>query len=159
MCEVGKAASKLYESIKRGERDTWWDEWCPNEREVTSIYTLCWGRGDTSIGLMSLHLIEADLDNLCMRRNKFKIPFLLVRMRWSLYQNWTSRKEESNAIIISIIRAVLRWNLALVANFNTPSQLGRIPRGNPIVIMPSCHHVPSLSSLPCSALFCWTMKK
>ena len=33
------------------------------------------------LGFMSLHLIEVDLDNLTMRKNKFKIPFLLVRMR------------------------------------------------------------------------------
>lgn len=70
------------------------------------------------LGLLSPHFTEADLDNLCMRENKFKIPLLLVRIRWYLYQNWTSWKEESNAIIISIIWAILRWNLALVANFN-----------------------------------------
>lgn len=33
------------------------------------------------LGFMILHLTEADLDNLIMRKNKFKIPFLLVRMR------------------------------------------------------------------------------
>ena len=36
------------------------------------------------------------------------------------------------------------WNLALVANFNTPSQLGRFPPTNPSIIMSSCHHVPPL---------------
>ena len=33
------------------------------------------------LGFMSLHLTNADLDNLTMRKNKFKIPFMLVRMR------------------------------------------------------------------------------
>lgn len=37
-----------------------------------------------------------------------------------------------------------KWNLALVANFNTPSQLGRIPPAYPSIIMPSGHHGPSL---------------
>ena len=37
-----------------------------------------------------------------------------------------------------------KWNLALVANFNTPSQLGRIPPANTYIIIPSCHHVLSL---------------
>jgi len=55
------------------------------------------------LDFMGLHLTEADFDNLCMRENKFKFSFLLVRMRSSLYQNCTSRKEEFNAIIIFII--------------------------------------------------------
>lgn len=39
------------------------------------------GKETHLLGFMSLHLTEANLDNLCMRENKFKIPFLLVRMR------------------------------------------------------------------------------
>ena len=139
-CEVGKPPSCTSQS--REEREV-----CDVQmrREVTPIYTLFWGWGDTSIGLTSLHLTKADLDNLCMRKNRFKIPFVLVIMRWSLYQNWTSRKEESNATIISIIWAVLRWNLALVANFNTPSQLGRIPLVKPLATITMNHlWIPSL---------------
>ena len=33
------------------------------------------------LGFMSLHLTKANLDNLSMRKNKFKIPFLLVIIR------------------------------------------------------------------------------
>lgn len=107
-----KVVPKLYEPIKRGEGNVWCDEWYPSEvRGHSYLYNSLRVR-------RHIHLTEADLDNLCMRDNKSKILLLLVRRRWSLYQNWTSRKEESNAIIISIIWVVLRWNLALVANFN-----------------------------------------
>jgi len=103
-CKVERGCLQVvrnYKPIKRGEK-----EMCDvmsdvqMRREVTPIYTNRWGCRDTSLGL---YLTKANFDNLCMRENKFKIPLLFVRMRWSLYQNSTSRKEESNAIIISII--------------------------------------------------------
>jgi len=124
-------------------------EWCPKWGERSLLFIqFVEGEETHPLGFLSLHLLEADLDNLCMRENKFKISLLLVWMRWSLYQNWTSQKEGSNAIIISIIWVFTRWNLFLVSNSNTPSQLGIIPPANPsVVIIPSCHHVPSLSSL------------
>ena len=37
------------------------------------------------------------------------------------------------------------WSLALVANFNTPSQLGRTPSANPSArLYYLCHHCPAL---------------
>lgn len=71
------------------------------------------------LGFVSLHDDVADLNNLHVSGHKFKNTPLLVQIRWSLYQFWSSRKEEFNAIIISIKWAVPRWNLALVANLNT----------------------------------------
>jgi len=49
------------------------------------------------------------------------------------------------------------WSLALVANFNTPSQLGRTPSACPYVQLHYlCHQCPALHY---SAVLCWTMKK
>lgn len=106
--------------IKQEKREMMWCVMseCTNEGRATPIYTIHWGWGDTSIGLHEPTFDWGRPWPFVHKKNKFIIPFLLIRMRWSLYQNCTSPKEESNAIIISIIWVVLRWNLALVANFN-----------------------------------------
>jgi len=119
-CEEEREIAPSCTNQSREKREMkWCDEWCPNEeRGHYYLYNSLRGEETHPLSFLSLHFTETDLDNLCMREKKFKIPLLLVRMRWILYQNWTSRKEESNAIIISILWVVLRWNLALVANFN-----------------------------------------
>ena len=89
------------------------------------------------LGFMILHGDVDNQNNLHMCGHKFKNTLLLDQIRWYLYQFWSSRKEEFNAII-SIKWVVPRWNLALVANFNNPSQLGRIPPTNPSIIID--HH-------------------
>ena len=102
-CKVEKPPRCTNQSIEGRERDMWWDDDVQmRERSLLFIHFVE-GEETHPLGFMSLHFTQVDLDNLCMRENKFKIPFLLVRMRSSLYQNWTSLKEESNAIIISII--------------------------------------------------------
>ena len=93
------------------------------------------GEESCLFGFMSLHDDVANLNKLYISGHKFKNILLLVQMRLSLYQSSSSQKEESNAIIISIKRVVPRWNLALVSNFNTPCQLGRIVPANPSIII------------------------
>ena len=119
----------------------WW--WCQMSWEVPCIYTICWGSRVISIGLHEPTWWCADLNNLHMCGHKFKNTLLLVEIGWSLYQFWSSWKEEFNAIIISIKWVTQRWNLALVSNFNTPSQLGRIPPADPSAIMYHLFHLCS----------------
>ena len=92
------------------------------------------GEESRPLGFMSLHDDVADLNNLHMCGHKFKSTLLIVQITWSFYQFWASQIEEFNAIIVSIKWVVPRCNLALIVNFNTPSQLGRIPRPNPSII-------------------------
>ena len=77
-CEVDKVASKLYEPIKRGEREIC-DDMSDVQMRERSLPFIHFIEGDEThlLGFMSLHLTEADRDNLCMRENKFKIIFLL----------------------------------------------------------------------------------
>ena len=59
------------------------------------------------LGLMSLHETSSwPWQFAHVWENKFKISLLLIQTRWSLDQSCTSRKEESNKNIISIIWVV-----------------------------------------------------
>jgi len=104
------------------ENAPWFTNQWGKERECVRDEDAKWGgralvfiqvnEGEESclLGFMGLHDDVADQNKLYMSGHKFKIILLHVQMRWSLYQSWSSRKEESNAIIISIKRAIPRWN-------------------------------------------------
>ena len=59
------------------------------------------GQRSCLLGFMSLYDCGADLDQNQHCGLDFKNTFLLVRIHRALGQNWSSREEESNAIIIS----------------------------------------------------------
>ena len=120
---------------------------CQNEVSSIFIYTSQHGSKDMFLGLHE--------------------PTWWWGRPWQIAHVWTSLQKHISPRAISVnLRSILvlskrgiqcnnhlhqmscrKWNLALVSNFNTPSQLGRIPPANPSsIIMPSCCHVPSLSS-------------
>lgn len=133
--------------------------WCQMRFEVSPIYTSRWGSSDMSIGLHDptwwygrpwqfSHL------RAWPQQHNFSYPNLMIfRSILVLSKRGTQCNNHFHQT------SCLKWNLALLANFNTPSQLGRILPANPSIVMPSCRHVPSLHLISTLLNTNVTMKK